>query len=69
MKLASIKSDNRDGKLIVVSSDNKRAVFAEQIAGSLRTAIENWSAVKPQLEDLYKKLNNNQEDSAFSGQP
>ncbi|MDE0518341.1 MAG: fumarylacetoacetate hydrolase family protein [Bdellovibrionales bacterium] len=57
MKLASIKSDHRDADLIVVSSDNKKGVHAKHIARSLREAIENWPAVKPALEDLYRKLN------------
>ncbi len=57
MKLGSVKSDSRDGWLVVVSQNHQRAVFAQGIAGSLREAVENWSVVKPALEDLYKKLN------------
>ncbi len=65
MKLASIKSDSRDGKLIVVSADNKKGVLAGEIANSLREAIENWSTVKPKLENLYKQLNEDKANSAF----
>ncbi len=57
MKLASMKSGNRDGSLIVVSEDNKVGVSAEQISGSLREAVENWNTVKPTLESLYEELN------------
>lgn len=65
MKLASIKSNNRDGSLIVVSSDNKWAVSASSIVKSLREAIENWSSVQPVLENLYKELNTSKLSSAF----
>ena len=65
MKLASIKSDHRDADLIVVSSDNKKGVSAKNIAPSLREAIENWSTVKPALEDIYKKVNESQISSFF----
>ena len=57
MKLGSLKSDSRDGHLVVVSQDNQKMVSAKGIADHLRFAIENWSQCKPQLEDLYKKLN------------
>lgn len=58
MKLGSLKSANsRDGHLIVVSKDNQKAILASQIAPSLREAVENWSKCKPQLEDLYRRLN------------
>ena len=65
MKLASIKSNSRDGSLIIVSKDNKRGALALEIASSLREAIENWSAVKPALEDLYKQLNNSKIPASF----
>jgi fumarylacetoacetate (FAA) hydrolase len=57
MKLATLKSPSRDGELIVVSRDNKRAVRAASIAANLREAIENWSRLQPQLEALSQKLN------------
>lgn len=58
MKLATLKSkDSRDGRLIVVSSDNKTAVEALGVAKCLREAVESWSKAKPQLEDLARELN------------
>lgn len=56
MKLATLKSTSRDGELIVVSRDNKRAVRASEIAPNLRTAIETWGESKPRLEALFKDL-------------
>ena len=57
MKLGTLKSSSRDGKLVVVSKDNKKWTSAEQIAPNLRTAVENWTEVQPKLKELYKKLN------------
>ena len=63
MKLGSLKSSSKDGSLVVVSKDNTKMASADSIASSLRVAIENWSKTKPQLEDLYKKLNADEVDS------
>ncbi len=57
MKLGTLKSKSRDGRLVVVSKDNKSYVSAENISPSLREAVENWSETKPQLEKLYAELN------------
>ncbi len=57
MKLGSLKSDSRDGRLVVISKDNKKMVSAKAIADHLRLAIENWSQVKNDLESLYQQLN------------
>ena len=55
MKLASLKS-GRDGKLVVVSRDLKRAVSAEKIAPTLQAAMDNWNECEPQLIDLFDAL-------------
>ena len=57
MKLGTLKSSSKDGKLVVVSKDNKTWTSAEHIAPNLRTAVENWAETQPKLEELYKKLN------------
>lgn len=57
MKLATLRhSKNRDGELIVVSSDNKRALNMKSVCPSLRQAIENWSEISPKLVSAYQKL-------------
>ena len=67
MKLGSLKStQSRDGELIVVSQNNKKAVRARSVAPSLREAIEEWEIVAPQLERLYQQLNNNELKDAFA---
>lgn len=57
MKLGSLKSSSPDGKLVIVSKDNLKYSSVENIAPSLRAALENWSEVKSSLEEVYKKLN------------
>jgi fumarylacetoacetate (FAA) hydrolase len=46
MKLASLKTGSRDGSLILVSRDLKKAVKAEHIVSTLREAIEDWTQLK-----------------------
>ena len=52
MKLASLKTESRDGALIVVSRDLSRAVSATDIAATLQWAVEHWESVKPHLQEL-----------------
>ena len=57
MKLGSLKSDSRDGSLVVISKDNNKMISAKGIADTLQFALENWSKIKKDLENLYQKLN------------
>jgi len=57
MKLASLKTDTRDGALVVVSRDLKRAVPIPGIAPTLQHVLERWDAVSPHLRVLYEELN------------
>jgi fumarylacetoacetate (FAA) hydrolase len=63
MKLATLKSDHKDGTLVVVSRDLARYAPAEHIAPSLLAALESWSAVQPALQALYEQLNNGAADA------
>ena len=56
MKLASLRGENRDGALVVVSRDLKRMTSAADIAPSLRVALDRWSECKPRLEERYRRL-------------
>ena len=51
MKLASLKH-GRDGRLVVVSSDLSRCLDAAAVAPTLLAALDAWSKVRPQLEEL-----------------
>jgi fumarylacetoacetate (FAA) hydrolase len=56
MKLASLKQGGRDGSLIVVSRDLKRAVTVPQIAPSLQRALEDWENTAPRLNSVFEAL-------------
>ena len=51
MKLASLK-DGRDGRLVVVSRDLSRCLDAGGVAATMQAALDDWSNIKPQLEQL-----------------
>lgn len=69
MKLATLKSDHKDGRLVVVSRDLKRAVDATGIAPSLLAAIETWSSTSSRLHALYEQLNAGQAVGSFEFDP
>lgn len=57
MKLASLDDGTRDGQLAVVSRDLSTAHIADGIAPSLRAALDDWTFIAPQLDALYRQLN------------
>lgn len=66
MKLGTLKHPHkRDGELIVVSRDNRRAVKATEVAPNLREAVENWEETSPQLKKIYDDLNAGRLSNAF----
>lgn len=69
MKLGTLKSSSADGELVVVSQDGKTYVKVPDIAPSLRVAVETWAASHPQLERVYKQLNEGRLDNALPVEP
>lgn len=66
MKLASLKdAKNRDGQLVLVSKNLKKAVKATHIATSLIQAVENWEATEPQLKKLSEELESGKASGVF----
>lgn len=65
MKLGTLKSNQRDGELVVVSSNNQKAVKVADIAPTMQNAIENWATVAPKLTEIYNQLNQNNCEGAF----
>lgn len=67
MKLATLKSQSskdRNGRLIVVSRDLKKAALSpEKVALSLTEALWDWDKAKPELEKIYDQLNQGKGDS------
>jgi fumarylacetoacetate (FAA) hydrolase len=69
MKLATLKDGSRDGTLLVVSRDLKRAVKAIGIAPSLQAALDGWSFRAPALQKLSDELNAGTAALAFDLDP
>jgi fumarylacetoacetate (FAA) hydrolase len=57
MKLASLKEGGRDGTLVVVDRNLKKAVRVSDSARTLQAALEDWSNVAPLLNRVYELLN------------
>jgi fumarylacetoacetate (FAA) hydrolase len=57
VKLATLKAGGRDGTLVVVSRDLKRALTVTHIAPTLQRALENWPDCAPKLAEIYEELN------------
>ena len=67
MKLATVKDkESRDGRLVVVSKDNKKAVEVQTVAPNLLKALESWDSLQSKLQETYEKLNKGESiDGAF----
>lgn len=57
MKLATLKSEFRDGQLVVVSKDLSKYVSVGDLANTLQQAIDDWDNVSPKLQARYEALN------------
>ncbi|MDH4074048.1 MAG: 2-keto-4-pentenoate hydratase, partial [Gammaproteobacteria bacterium] len=47
MKLATLRNGTRDGQLVIVSRDLRRAMPVPSIAPTLQAALDDWSRVAP----------------------
>ncbi len=65
MKLATIKNETRDGQLVVVSRDHRRAVSAAGIAGTMQDALDRWNDTEAQLKALSEQLESGGAGGAF----
>jgi fumarylacetoacetate (FAA) hydrolase len=69
MKLATRKDGTRDGQLLVVSRDNRRAVVAAQVAPTLQALMDHWARLEPAARELFERLEAGQADGAFDLDP
>jgi fumarylacetoacetate (FAA) hydrolase len=69
MKLATLRNGGRDGRLVVVSHDLRRAVDAATIAPTLIDAMEHWDQVQPALQALSIALDAGAAPSVFDFDP
>jgi len=65
VKLATLKDGTKDGKLLVVSKDLKRAVIAASVATTLQHALESWETSAPRLQSLYTNINDRNAAGSF----
>lgn len=56
MKLATLKTGTRDGKLVLVSRDLTRCTDASFLAPTLQAALDNWARIAPHLAALGESL-------------
>jgi len=56
MKLATLKGPGRDGRLVVVRGDLRRAVEVPRIAPTLQAALDDWEALEPALRQAAARL-------------
>ena len=59
VKLATRRSERRDGELVVVDRSLSRAVAVPDIAPDLQSALDDWQRLAPQLNEVYAALNEN----------
>jgi fumarylacetoacetate (FAA) hydrolase len=57
MKLATLRDNARDGRLVVVSRDLSRCVEVPEIARTLQMALDQWPAAQPGLNAIATELN------------
>ncbi|MCZ4273831.1 fumarylacetoacetate hydrolase family protein [Maritalea porphyrae] len=57
MKLATLSNQSRYGELVVVSRDLTRYLSAQDVAKTMRDAIDNWAGVEAGLQALSDKIN------------
>ena len=65
MKLATLKSERRDGTLIVVDQNLEWGVAAPEIAGTMQEALDRWDDCRARLEAIYYALNDGRVDNPF----
>ena len=57
MKLASLRTGDRDGALLVVSRDLARALPVPEIVPHLQAALDRWAEIGPRLAAVSDQLN------------
>ncbi len=61
MKLATLNNGTRDGRLIVVSSNNE--LYAEpDLVPTMQSALDRWDEVEPRLRKIAEELDNGERE-------
>ena len=56
MKLATLKTSRPDGELVIVSRDLRTMVRVNDIAPTLQAALDDWTTIRPRLDERYQAL-------------
>jgi fumarylacetoacetate (FAA) hydrolase len=56
VRLATIRDGTRDGRLVVVNRAGKRHLETGGVARSLQVALDDWDAIRPELQSLADSL-------------
>jgi fumarylacetoacetate (FAA) hydrolase len=62
MKLATLRTADRDGILVVVNRELTKAKLVPHIALTLQAALDNWHEVEPELQKTYQLINKGEGD-------
>jgi fumarylacetoacetate (FAA) hydrolase len=66
MKFASLRCEDPDGRLLLVSRDATRALDASMVVPNLLTALQRWDDVAPTLQGLSDRLNDGSYPATFA---
>lgn len=69
MKLATMRTDGRDGRLAVVSRDLRVATWAPAPWATMQRAMDDWPGAKAQLAAIYESLGTETGASVFRFDP
>ncbi|MGQ0510965.1 MAG: fumarylacetoacetate hydrolase family protein [Betaproteobacteria bacterium] len=69
MKLATLRDGTRDGTLLVVSKDLKRALKADHVSPTLQAALDDWTYAAPMLAQMAADLDADKPARAFDFDP
>ena len=65
MKLATLKTEGRDGRLVLINRDLTRAVMAEA-APTLQAALDDWSGISSHLQTQQAALESGRASGSFA---
>ncbi len=69
MKLASLKNNTRDGRLVVVNKTLTTCVEIPDIAPTMQCLVDNWSTLADKAQTVYEQLNADQLSAAQPFKP
>ena len=69
LKLATLREGGRDGALVVVSRDLRRAAKVTDVAPTLQAALDDWDQIAGELASVFRLLNQGDWPRIFDLEP